>query len=292
MQKAGDIIPEILSVDKTKRTGSEIEFIMPEFCPECGSEVVREEGEAAYKCTGIECPAQLFRGILHFVSRDAMNIDGLGPAIIETLLEKGFINSIPDLYYLENKKDDLMKIEGMGKKSTENLLYSIENSKSNNIDRLIFGLGIRHIGSRAAKLLADRFNSINDLAEASIEEISEIPDFGPVMTESVYKFFRQPQTINTLKRLEDAGVNMFNNETKQSGSRFEGLTFVLTGTLKNYKRNEAADIIERFGGKVSSSVSKKTDYVLAGEAAGSKLKKAMELGVKVIDENEFENMIR
>ncbi|MCX7710319.1 MAG: NAD-dependent DNA ligase LigA [Clostridia bacterium] len=292
VQKAGDIIPEVLEVVFEKRTGSEKEFLMPEQCPECGSQVVREEGEAAYRCTGIECPAQLFRSIVHFVSRDAMNIDGLGPAIIEVLLDKGFIKEIADLYTLQERKDELVKIERMGKKSVENLLNSIEKSKLNNIDRLIFGFGIRHIGLRAAQLLSENFESMDALKEASFDDILRIPEFGEKMAQSVVTFFNQEQTRDTIEKLRKSGVNLTSAGKKQlKDNRFEGLTFVLTGTLPTYSRSEAGEIIESFGGKTSGSVSKKTDYVLAGEEAGSKLDKARQLGVKVIDEEEFSRMI-
>lgn len=292
VQKAGDIIPEVLEVDFNKRSGSEAEFVMPEKCPQCGSDVVREEGEAAYRCTGIECPAQLLRSIIHFASRDAMNIDGMGPAIIEALLQNGLISGVADLYYLKNKKDELMAMERMGRKSVENLLNSIENSKRNNIDRLIFGFGIRHIGLRAAQLLAERYDSMESVEKAEVVEIQNIPEFGERMAQSVAIFFKQDQTKDTLRKLMEAGVNMKSEGKRQiNDSRFGGMTFVLTGTLPSYSRDEAGEIIESFGGKISGSVSKKTNYVLAGEEAGSKLDKAVELGIRVIDEEEFRRMI-
>lgn len=292
VQKAGDIIPEVLEVVFDKRTGAEIEFEMPLECPECHSQVIREEGESAYRCTGIECPAQLFRSIVHFASRDAMNIDGLGPAIIEILLDKGFIKEIADLYYLYQKKEELVKIERMGKKSIENLLSSIEKSKGNNIDRLIFGFGIRHIGLRAAQLLSESFQSIDELSQAAVEQIAQIYEFGEKMAQGVVLFFKQEQTLDTINKLKEAGVNLKSSGKRQiNDNRFEGLTFVLTGTLPTYSRGEASEIIESFGGKTSGSVSKKTSYVLAGEEAGSKLDKANQLGVKIIDEEEFRRMI-
>lgn len=292
VQKAGDIIPEVVEVVFDKRTGSEKEFKMPEKCPECGSDVIREEGEAAYRCTGIECPARLFRSIVHFASRDAMNIDGLGPAIIQTLLDKGFIREIADLYHLDTRKDELAGIERMGKKSVENLLNSIEKSKLNNIDRLIFGFGIRHIGLRAAQQLSEAFGSIDELMEAGVEDVVKISEFGEKMADSVVIFFKQQQTRDTIEKLRAAGVNLKSSgKRKIEDARFEGLTFVLTGTLPTYSRSEAGEIIESFGGKTSGSVSKKTDYVLAGEEAGSKLDKARQLGIKIIDENEFRKMI-
>jgi DNA ligase (NAD+) len=292
VQKAGDIIPEVLEVVLGKRRGTETEFKMPEKCPECGSDVARGEGEAAYRCTGIECPAQLFRSIVHFASRDAMNIDGLGPAIIEILLDKGFIKGVADLYFLNKRKDELVKLERMGKKSIENLLSSIEKSKSNNIDRLIFGFGIRHIGLRAAQLLCENFSNIDELKNSSIEDIVKISEFGEKMAQSVILFFKQEQTLDTLEKLGAAGVNFASSGKKAlKDNRFQGLTFVLTGTLPTYSRSEAGEIIQSFGGKTSGSVSKKTSYVLAGEDAGSKLTKAQELGVQIISEEDLKNMI-
>jgi DNA ligase (NAD+) len=292
VRKAGDIIPEVVEVDKTERSGDEVEFYMPSKCPVCGSDVVREEGEAAHRCIGIECPAQLFRSIVHFASRDAMDIEGLGPAIVEILLDKGFIKGIADLYYLHEKRHELEKVERMGKKSVENLLNSIERSKKNNIDRLVFGFGIRHIGLRAAQLLSERYDSIDSLMAAREQEISSINEFGGKMAESVVKFFTQEQTTDTIEKLRVSGVNLKSAGRKQlSDDRFSGLTFVLTGALSGYTRKEASDIIQGFGGKVSGSVSKKTDYVLAGEDAGSKLEKAGEIGVKIIGEEEFRNML-
>lgn len=293
VQKAGDIIPEVLSVDTEKRDGTEREFLMPEICPVCGADVTREDGEAAYKCTGIECPARLFRSIVHFASRDAMNIDGLGPAVVEVLLEKELIASIADLYYLRDHRDRIVEIDRMGQKSTDNLLASIDKSRNNSIDKLIFGLGIPHIGAKGAKLLAARFGSIEAIMQAEQEEIEGIADFGGIMARSVYEFFRQEQSRHTMEKLRQAGVRMENeqNENNAIDQRFAGMTFVLTGTLPTYKRSDAAAIIERFGGNVSSSVSKKTSYVLAGEEAGSKLEKALKLGVPVIDEETFHRMI-
>ena len=292
VRKAGDIIPEVVEVVFAKRTGEEVKYTMPAKCPECGADVVRGEDEVAYRCTGIECPEQLLRSIVHFASRDAMNIDGLGPAIIETLLEKGFIKGIADLYYLHERKDELVNMDRMGKKSVEKLLKSIEKSKDNNIDRLLFGFGIRHIGLRAAQILSENYDCVDALINASVESIQSIPEFGEKMAKSVVIFFKQEQTIDTVEKLRAAGVNLKSAGKKDiKDNRFEGLTFVLTGTLPNLSRNEATEIIVSFGGKTSSSVSKKTDYVLAGEEAGSKLDKAKSLNVKIIDEDEFKRMI-
>lgn len=292
VQKAGDIIPEVIEVVFEKRTGEEREFIMPDKCPVCGSQVIREEGEAAYRCVGIECPAQLSRSIEHFASRDAMNIDGMGPAIVGALLDGGFIEGIADLYYLHLRKDELIKMERMGKKSVENLLASIDRSRENNIDRLIYGFGIRNIGLRAAQLLAENFESIDALMAAGVEDIVKINEFGEITARSVEVFFKQEQTLDTVEKLKAAGVNMVSaGRKKLKDNRFEGLTFVLTGTLPTYSRAEASELIESFGGKTSGSVSKKTDYVLAGEEAGSKLDKARQLGVRVIGEEEFRRMM-
>ncbi len=292
IQKAGDIIPEVVEVLKEKRTGEEKVFEMPDKCPVCGAQVVREEGEAAYRCTGIECPAQFFRSIVHFTSRDAMNIEGLGPALIDAFLKKGFIKGISDLYYLHLRKEEIMGMERMGQKSVENLLSSIERSRDNDIDRLIYGFGLRHIGLRAAQLLSENFGSIEELQSASFEDVLKIPEFGEKMAQSVVQFFSQEQTRDTIEKLSKAGVNMKSKGRKPlKDNRFEGLTFVLTGTLPSYTREEASGIIESFGGKTSGSVSRKTSYVLAGEGAGSKLEKARELGIKVIDEEEFRRMI-
>jgi DNA ligase (NAD+) len=292
VQKAGDIIPEVIEVVFEKRTGEEREFIMPEKCPVCGSQVVREEGEAAYRCVGIECPAQLSRSIEHFASRDAMNIDGLGPAIVKALLDGGFIKGIADLYYLHCRKDELVSMERMGKKSVENLLASIDRSKRNNIDRLIYGFGIRHIGLRAAQLLAESFESLDELMQAGVDDIVKINEFGEITAKSVVLFFEQEQTLDTVEKLRAAGVNLVSaGRRKPLDNRFEGLTFVLTGTLPTYSRAGASELIESFGGKISGSVSKKTDYVLAGEEAGSKLDKALQLGVKIIDEEAFRRML-
>ncbi|HHW30824.1 MAG TPA: NAD-dependent DNA ligase LigA [Clostridiaceae bacterium] len=292
VQKAGDIIPEVLDVVFTERTGEETEFQMPEKCPVCGAQVEREEGEAAYRCIGIECPAQLSRSIIHFASRDAMNIEGLGPANVKVLLDGGFIQGIGDLYYLHEKREELEKIQRMGKKSVQNLLNSIEASKNNDIDRLIYGFGIRNIGLRAAQLLSQNFESIDALSKASVEDIVKIPEFGEKMANSVVTFFKQEQTADTISKLRNAGVNLRSLGKKEiKDNRFEGYTFVLTGTLPTLTRAQATEIIESFGGKVSGSVSKKTSYVLAGEDAGSKLDKAKTLGIRIIDEEEFRKMI-
>lgn len=290
IQKAGDIIPEVVEVIADERSGDEKEFKMPERCAECGALVVREEGEAAYRCTGMNCPAQRLRHIIHFVSRTAMDIDGLGPSIIEQMLDKKLIATAADLYYLE--KDSIAEMDKMGEKSAENLLASLEHSKSNELYRLINALGIRHIGEKASKILAKKYKTLDKLMNADVEQLTAIDDIGAKMAEAVCEFFAEPQNIEFIDRLKNAGVNCEDNSAETEDMRFEGKVFVLTGTLSKYKRTEAAEIIEKLGGKTSSSVSKKTSYVLAGEEAGSKLEKAQKLGVTVISEEEFEEMIK
>lgn len=289
VQKAGEIIPEVVEVVLDKRTGDEKVFSMPKTCPVCGSEVERVENEAAVRCTGIECPARLFRSIVHFASREAMDIEGLGPANIELLLKTGLINNIADIYDL--KVEDVEKLERMGKKSAENLINAIQKSKGNSLDKLIFGLGIRHIGKKAGKLIAEQFSDIDEIAVSSAENFANIKEIGLKMGESIVKYFSNEQVKDTIERLKQAGVNTKGSKKENVDNRFSGMTFVLTGTLPTYTRPEAEEIIESFGGKASSSVSKKTTYVLAGEEAGSKLQKAIDLGVKVIDEEEFKKMI-
>ena len=289
IQKAGDVIPEIVEVKKEKRTGKEIDFEMPKVCPVCGAQAVREEGEAAIRCTGIECPAKLFRNLVHFVSREAMNIDGLGENIISQLLERKLIQNIADIYTL--KLEDIASLKKNGKKFAQNLIDSINNSKENDLYRLITALGIRHVGSKASKILARKYKTIDNLSNASSEELSEINDIGAVMANSIREFFLSEQTMDLINKLKASGVNTSSLEENSKDNRFEGKTFVLTGSLENYTRKEAEDIIEKFGGKTSGSVSKKTDYVLAGEDAGSKLTKAQNLGVTVITEEEFGKMI-
>jgi len=290
VQKAGDIIPEVVEVIKDKREGNEIDFEMPQICPVCGAPAVRTEGEAAVRCTGIECPAQLFRSIVHFASRDAMNIDGLGPAIVEQLLETNRIKSIADLYFL--KQEDVSKMERMGEKSAENLINAIQKTKNNSLDRLIFGFGVRFIGLKAARILAENFNTIDEIMDSDLEKLLNLNEFGVKMAESLIKFFRVEQSRHTVKRLKEAGVNMKGTKREIKDKRFEGLTFVLTGALEKFTRQEAAGVIESFGGKVAGSVSKNTSFVVAGKEAGSKLTKARELGVKVIGEEEFKEMIK
>ncbi len=290
IQKAGDIIPEILEVKKDKRTGVEIAFKIPDKCPACGSRVVREEGEAAYRCTSSVCPAQTMRNIIHFVSRDAMDIDGLGEAIIAQFLENKLISSAADLYYL--KAEQIEPLEKMGKKSAENLIIAVENSKQKPLSCLITALGIRFVGSKASKLIAKSVKSMDKLLTITADELLTIDEIGDAMAKSVVDYFSKPQNVDFVEKLRAANVNFTEPEEELQDTRFSGMTFVLTGTLSNFTRNEASEIIESFGGKTSSSVSKKTTYVLAGEEAGSKLDKAISLGVTVISEAEFEEMIK
>lgn len=290
VQKAGDVIPEILEVKKEKRKGTEVIFEMPKVCPVCGAPVIREEGEAVSRCIGIECPAKLIRNIIHFVSRDCMNIDGLGDKIIEQLIEKNLISNIADIYFLEF--EDIATLKKNGKKFTQNLIDAINNSKNNDLYRLIAALGIRHIGVKAAKTLARKYKTMENLMQASIESLAMTNDIGEISANSLYEFFRQEQTIDLIDRLKKAGVNMNVIENEEIDNRFEGKTFVLTGSLEQFSRKEASDLIEKHGGKVSSSVSKKTDYVLAGEEAGSKLTKAQSLGVEIITEEQFKEMMK
>ena len=290
IQKAGDVIPEIVKTFKEKRTGKEREFQMPKVCPVCGAPTIRIEGEAAVRCTGTECPAKLYKNLVHFVSREAMNIDGLGENIIDQLLNKKLISNIADIYNL--KFEDIASLKKNGTKFANNLINAIENSKQNDLYRLITALGIEHIGAKAAKTLAKKFNTMQNLENATLEELSNIDDIGPIMAESLVKFFEQEQTKDLLEKLKQAGVNMQYLNQEKTDNRFEGKTFVLTGSLEKFTRAEASNIIEQFGGKVSGSVSKKTSYVLAGSDAGSKLIKAQALGVTIILETEFEEMIK
>lgn len=289
LQKAGEIIPEIIGPVKEKRTGSEVPYSMPEFCPVCGAKVVREEGEAAVRCSSNECPAQLQRNIEHFVSRDAMDISGLGPAIIAQMLEKKLIASTADIYSL--KKEDIVPLEKLGEKSADNLLSAIEKSKERDLSNLIYALGIRQVGSGAAKSLAAHFKTLDNLLNAEVSELSEVDDIGPVTAESIRDYFSEEHNKENIKNLVSSGLNTEYSDQGVSES-LSGLTFVITGTLSGYSRSAAADEIEKRGGKVSGSVSKKTSFVLAGAEPGSKLDKANTLGIKVINEEEFNEMLR
>lgn len=289
IQKAGDVIPEVVGVNKDKRDGTEKIFEMPRICPVCGAEAVREEGEAVVRCIGIECPAKLYRSIIHFASKDAMDIDGLGEAIIGELIERKLISNIADIYKLTI--DDVASLKKNGKKFAQNLINAIEESKKRDLYRVINSLGIRHVGVKLAKTLARYFKDMDKLIVATYEELRMIEDVGEITADTIYEFFRQEQTIDLINKLKQANVNMKAEIQENEDGKFAGKTFVLTGSLEHYSREEASEIIEKMGGKTSSSVSKKTDYVLAGEDAGSKLKKAQELGITIISEEEFITML-
>lgn len=286
LRKAGEIIPEVVRV--ASHASDSTPYRMPDHCPSCGSPVAREDGEAALRCSNPECPAQVLRHLIHFASRDAMDIEGLGPAVLEQLVDENLVRNAYELYKL--KREDLVDLERMGEKSADNLLAAIETSKECDLFRVIYALGIRHIGQKAAKLLADRFGDMEAVMDATLEEINAIDGFGGIMAESVVRFFSLPQSRHFVEQLKEAGVNML-CRTERTDSRFSGMTFVLTGTLPTLKRDEAAAIIEKLGGKTAGSVSKKTSVVLAGEDAGSKLTKAQQLGVRIIDEAEFMTMV-
>ena len=287
VRKAGDIIPEVLSVAEHKGENDVYEY--PEKCPACESTVVREDGESAIRCVNPDCPAQLLRKLIHFCSRDAMDIEGLGSAVLEQLVNENLISKASDIYRLNPM--ELVSLERMGEKSTFNLLDAIEKSKENDLYKLIFALGIHHIGLKAAKLLANHFGTMDNLLNATKEDVTSIDGIGDVMADTLIKTLSLPETRTLIDDFKAMGLNM-KNLTESVDKRFEGMTFVLTGTLSKYGRREAQEIIEKFGGKASGSVSKKTSVVLAGEDAGSKLRKATELGVKIINEEEFEEMIK
>ena len=290
VRKAGDIIPEVVRSVKEKRTGGEKPFEMPLTCPECGAPVTQVEGEAAYRCTDSACPAQRLRNIIHYASKPCMDIEGLGPSVSAALVEKELIRDVSELYGLT--ENDLLVLDKFAEKSAENLVNAIEKSKQAGLERLLFAIGIPLIGARGAKLVAGRFGDIDAVMNAKSEEIAEIPDIGEKMAESIVKYFGIEDNRRLIERLKAHGVETIAKEKVAAGGRFEGKTFVLTGTLEGYTRDEAKKIIESLGGKASGSVSKKTDYVLAGEAAGSKLDKAQALGVTVISEEEFNEMIK
>ncbi len=284
VQKAGEIIPEIVSVVKEKRPEGTVPYLLPKVCPVCGAPVERDEDGAHIRCTGAECPAQLLRTLTHFASRDAMDIEGLGPAVVEGLVEAGMVKTPADLYRLD--RDEVAKLERMGKKSADNLLAAIEKSKGNDLSKLLFAFGIRQVGQKAGKILAARFGSLDGLAQATEEELTAINDVGGITAKYLTEWFAAPQSQHLIAALKEAGVNM-ESQAAPVGDRLAGITFVLTGELSACSRKEAGDKLEAQGAKVSGSVSKKTGCVIAGEAAGSKLRKAQELGVPVLDEEQF-----
>ncbi|MBR3474268.1 MAG: NAD-dependent DNA ligase LigA [Oscillospiraceae bacterium] len=289
LQKAGEIIPEVLSVNKAKRPEGTVPFVLPAFCPECGSPVVRDEDGAALRCTSPECPAQRLRNIAHFASREAMDIEGLGISVCESLISAGLVRDAADLYYLEPQS--IAELERMGKKSAENLVAAIEKSKDAGLARLLCAFGVRQVGQKAAKVLAGYYADLDSLMAASAEELTLVPDIGGITAGFIVNWFSNPQSRDLIQRLREAGVDFSSHEEKKD-DRFAGKTFVLTGALTRFTRDEASAIIESFGGKAAGSVSKKTSFVVAGENAGSKLTKAQQLGIPVLTEEEFADMIR
>ncbi|MEN6520095.1 MAG: NAD-dependent DNA ligase LigA [Armatimonadota bacterium] len=288
IQRAGDVIPEVVEVVTEKRDGDEVEFRMPDKCPVCGGDVEKPEGEAVARCIDIACPAQLKENIRHFASREAMNIEGMGPSMVERLIDAGLVADPGDIYCLT--KEDFSSIERMGEKSIDNILASIERSKTTTLARLVYALGIRHVGERTGQVLAQHFGSLERIENATVEELAEAPDVGHVVASSIARFFAQEETENVLEKLEKAGVRPETARVKEEESPLAGKTFVFTGGLDTMTRDEAEEIVAQAGGKPSSSVSKNTDYVVAGEKAGSKLEKARNLGVTVITEREFLEM--
>ena len=288
IRKAGEIIPEILEVDFSKRPEGTIAYVLPTSCPVCGAATVKDEDGAFLRCTGAECPAQLSRNIAHFVSRDAMDIEGLGSSIVEALIEKGHIKSPADIYYLQ--LEDLKSLWKSGETAAKKLLTAIENSKQQDLSRLIYALGIRHVGAKTGKVLASNFGSLDNLMNASVEELTQVPDVGGVTADYIFEWFHQEQSRHMVERLRQAGVN-FVSKRMVTDTRFAGMTFVLTGALTKFTRDEATERIEHFGGKAAGSVSKKTTYVVVGENAGSKERKARELGVPILSEDQFLEMI-
>jgi len=295
VSKAGDVIPQIMSVVVEERKEDLPKFFMPKLCPVCGGEVKKEESMAAYKCMNPNCESKLKNSLTHFVSKDAMNIDGLGKNLLERLCDLGYLNDISDIYTLYEKRDELTKLEGLGEKSVDNLLNAIENSKANSLSRLLNALGIPLIGTQAAKIIAARFPSMDELMNVKEEDISTIEGVGEKMAESLVSYFQSPDSRELMQKLSSLGLNMkedITTATEEHNDNFAGKTFVLTGTLPTYTRDEAAKMIEERGGKVTGSVSKKTDYVLYGEKAGSKFDKAVSLGITLITEEDFNNMLR
>lgn len=285
IQKAGDVIPEVIDVNKNKRNGKQLKYVKPTNCPVCGELLEKEEKNVALRCTNSECPATLYRSIIHFASRDCMDISGLGEAIVEQLIDNGLLKDMADIYYLEY--EDIVKLDRFASKSALNLINAIQESKNNTLDKLIFGLGIRHIGKKAAKILSKKYDDIYSICNASIEELNSLDDFGMVMAKSVHDFFSKSETHDIIKKMERAGVNLKGQKEELISNKLEGKTIVITGTFKEYSRNEIAVLIEKNGGKVANTVSKKTSFLIVGEDAGSKLKKAEQLQIDRITIDEF-----
>lgn len=290
VQKAGDVIPEVVKVIKEKRDGSEVEFEMPNNCPVCGGEVIRPEGEAVTRCTNISCPAQRKESILHFVSRDAMNIDGVGPALIEQLLDNNLIEDYADLYFL--KKSHLKDLERMGEKSSQNVIEAIEASKNREFFRVLYALGIRHVGIGAARILAKNFNSIEELKAAEIEQLETISEIGPVIAESIVNFFKERHNRDLLSRLKQADIRLEKEVEAKNQNFLDNLKFVFTGSLNDFSRSEIKDLVEKAGGRAVSSISSKTDYLVIGDNPGSKYEKAQKLGIEILNEAEFKEMLK
>lgn len=292
VRKAGDIIPEVVRSVKENRDGTQLPFVFPDVCPVCGSKLIRYEDEAAHFCINTDCPARLVFGIAHFAERDAMNIDGLGEKRVETFYNAGILSSFEDIYTLHNKRDTILALDKFGQKSYDNLIEAIENSKKNSLERLLFGLGIRQVGEKAAKILAGNFKNMDNLMNANVEDLSNIKDIGPVTAKGIYDYFHDINNIRIINELKLFGLNMdYIDTSSNTNSEFKDKTIVLTGTLSIYSRSEATKILEDLGAHVSGSVSRKTDYVIYGEEAGSKLTKARELGVKTLSEEEFKAML-
>ncbi len=290
VQRAGDVIPEVVRVIESKRTGSDMKFRMPERCPVCGAEVVRPEGEAVHRCSNVSCPAQLKESIRHFASRGGMDIEGLGDKLVTQLVDKGLVKDLADIYYLS--REELTDLERMAEKSAQNIIDALQISREKELPRVMYALGIRHVGEHTARVLAEHFGSIERLADATEEELIEIKDIGPEVAGSIVSFFRQEQNIKVIEKLKAAGVKLKIEEKRVVKPELEGRTFVFTGALISFTRDEAQRIVKGLGGRASSSVSRNTDYVVAGEGAGSKLAKARELGVEVITEEEFKKLVR
>jgi len=288
VQRAGDVIPEVVMAIKEKRTGKEKKFIMPDRCPVCGSEVMMEEGEAAHRCLGMSCPAKLKESIKHFASKRAMDIEGLGDKLIDQLVEKRLVKDVADLYSLS--KDDIASLERMADKSARNIIDALNESKNASLEKVVYALGIRHVGEHLAKVLSDHLGSMERLTAATEEELTQIREVGPEVAKSIRKFFQQKGNLRVIERLAKAGLR-FTKQVVSKKRDLEGKTFVFTGGLKSCTRDEAERIVEERGGKASGSVSRKTDYVVAGESAGSNLDKARALGVTVLSEKEFRKLL-
>ena len=294
IRKAGDVIPEVVRSISEKREGNEIAFVMAKECPICGSKLVRKEEEAAHYCLNIECPARKIENIIHFASRDAMNIEGLGESIIENIYNEGFIKDITDIYNLKQYEEELSLLEGFGPKMLENLYTSINNSKNNSLEKLLFALGIRQVGAKTAKILARKYKTLDNLMNATTEELKEINDIGEIIANSIYEYFKDEENIKLINKLKELGLNTkyLDNKNIEEDEFFQNKTFVLTGTLYQITRDKASNLIEDLGGKTSNSVSKKTDYVILGENAGSKYDKAIKLNIPIINEEEFIDKIK